>query len=166
MLIVLTGPESTAKTSLALTLSEHFSVPVVQEVARQYLAGRAGYGPADLLRMAQLQQEAEQEAAGEFVIADTDLQVLYIWWQEKYGPAPSWLAHAYTDLGPRHYLLCLPDLAWEDDLLRENPHDRERLVELYRADLQSRGLPFSEIRGQGEARVRSAIEAVAQVIGG
>ena len=169
MLFVLTGPESSAKSTLARHLSEHFAVPCVEEAARAYLHNRAGYGPSDLLQIAQLQLQAEAQArrqqSRELLIADTDLQVLHIWWQEKYGPAPLTLSRAYSSLGPRHYLLCKPDLPWEEDALRENAHDRERLFELYQTDLQARRLPFSEINGHGADRAACAISAVEQILG-
>ena len=92
MLFVLTGPESTAKSALSQSLSEHFAVPHVPEVAREYLTAR-GYLPSDLLAIAKLQCEAEQRllptTPGPQVapsgFADTDLQVMYLWWQERFG---------------------------------------------------------------------------------
>jgi len=164
MLFVLTGPESSAKSTLARTLSEHFSSACVEEVARAYLQHRPSYLPSDLLHIASLQQQAEQRAEGQLVFADTDLQVLHIWWQEKFGPSPSLLGGAYAELGVRHYLLCRPDLAWQADPLRENPHDRDRLFELYKADLQARGRAFSEISGHGDARFERAVAAVESVL--
>ena len=166
MLFVLTGPESTAKSSLAQSLSEHFDAARVDEAARHYLQDRSTYEPTDLLHIAQLQQQAEQRHGGGLVFADTDLQVLHIWWQEKYGPAPHELSSAYAGLSRRHYLLCSPDLRWEADPLRENPDDRERLFELYKADLLARQLPFSEISGEGEERFACALLAVTAVIDG
>jgi len=172
MLIVLTGPESSGKTALARALQSHFSVPGVEEAARAYLQDRVAYLPSDLRRIAlqqldwerQVSSAAAQAGQAAWSIADTDLQVLYIWWQEKFGPAPAWLCDAYAALTPRHYLLCRPDIAWAADPLRENPHDRERLFELYRTDLERRGLAFSEISGEGALRVTNAIQAVDAIV--
>ena len=134
MLIVVTGPESSGKTTLVEALAQHLNAPRVAEAARRYLQGRVGYQPSDLLQIARQQQAAEGSVLGcapNVAIADTDLQVVYIWWQERFGPAPAMLHEAYARQSPRHYLLCKPDLPWEADPLRENPEDRERLWQIY-----------------------------------
>jgi len=103
MLIVLTGPESSGKTALARALQSHFSVPGVEAAARAYLLDRVAYLPADLRRIAlqqldwerQVSSAAAQAGQAAWSIADTDLQVLYIWWQEKFGPAPAWLCRPF-----------------------------------------------------------------------
>ncbi|MCB1685167.1 MAG: ATP-binding protein, partial [Pseudomonadales bacterium] len=89
--LCLTGPESTGKTTLARSLAAHFNVPMVAEAARDYLGARQGYGEKDLLEIARLQIAAERDARSShdgLLISDTDLLVLQIWWEEKFGPAP------------------------------------------------------------------------------
>jgi nicotinamide riboside kinase len=168
MLYVLTGPESSGKTTLATALAEHFAVPLVAEQARSFLArriaARTAYLPSDLMQIASLQAQAESEAdAGQaqLVVADTDLQVVCIWWQEKFGAIPAGLARAYAHQTPRHYLLCAPDFAWQPDELRENPHDRDRLFEVYLEDLQRRDLRYSTVDGARQERLRVAQAVVA-----
>ena len=102
----------------------------------------------------------------QLAFADTDLQVLHIWWQEKFGPAPRSLSMAYALQSERHYLLCEPDMPWTADPLRENPHDRDRLFALYETDLQQRGLPYSRIAGVDDARVAQAVSAVEAELSG
>jgi nicotinamide riboside kinase len=169
MLFVLTGPESAGKSTLTQALAEHFAAPWVAEFARQYLHDHlqvsATYQPSDLLHIAGQQQSAERDLddATPFAFADTDLQVIYIWWQERFGPVPRVLSQAYARQSPRHYLLCEPDVAWTPDPLRENPVDRTRLFQAYEADLQRRGLAYSIVRGDGQARLDYALEAVLNV---
>jgi nicotinamide riboside kinase len=159
--VVLTGPESTGKTSLAEQLAKHFQAPLIAEIARAYLQDRSGYLPTDLLQIATLQRAAEGAAEdADVAIMDTDLQVVTIWWQEKYGAAPRSLTHAYRTQRERHYLLCAPDLEWAPDPLREAPEDRERLFELYQADLDARDLPYSIVEGLGDARLTAAVRAI------
>ena len=161
MIFVLTGPESTGKTSLARSLADRFRAGFVKEQARGYLEGRSGYLPSDLLAIADFQSAAEEAVAERDVgIADTDLQVVSIWWREKYGVLPTKLARAYRDQSPRCYLLCEPDIKWQADPLRENPSDRERLFELYKQDLELRGLPFAIVSGDGDARFDCAEAAL------
>ena len=58
------------------------------------------------------------------------------------------------------YLLCNTDLPWEYDPLRENPDDRERLLELYKKELEDRGFPFAIISGTSKERLENAINAI------
>ena len=160
--IVVTGPESTGKTQLAVILSEKLGLPLITEVAREYLLDRlGGYLPSDLLTISELQyrEEAVKHDDNGFV-ADTDHQVLSIWWQEKYGPLPRRLTELYRTQGERFYLLCFPDLPWQPDPLRENERDRQRLFDIYVEDLESRNLPYAVVKGAGEKRTLSAIQAI------
>ena len=162
MLVVITGPESSGKTTLAQRCGAHLSCAVQPEIARDYLASNMAYTPKDLLNIAAQQSKAEQTlvARHDVVVADTDLQTICIWWQEKFGPLPEGLRLAYHKQSPRLYLLCRPDLTWVPDPLRENPHDRERLFTLYRADLEARGHPYQVIHGQGAVRSTQAFEYI------
>lgn len=162
-MIVVTGAESTGKSTLAAQLGEMLNRPVVAEQARAVLHPGKRYTPSDLLSLAQRQQAAESGARRDGTtepVADTELQVLVIWWQEKFGPAPTALMQALANQSPRFYLLCAPDLAWEPDPLRENPHDRQRLHTLYHRDLDARALRYAEVRGHGKARLANALDAL------
>ena len=169
MILVLTGPESSGKTTLAQVLSEHLQWPVLPERARGYLAQRAidtaqhpyRYRPSDVVALVQAQQNQEalvREA--DHHILDTDLLTLTIWWQEKYGPVPALFNQAWLSQSPRFYLLCRPDLPWEMDPLRENPNDRDRLFGLYEQQLRRRGCQYDVCEGIGNARAENALAIV------
>ena len=51
--IVITGPESSGKTTLAVQLSAYWKSPCVAEVARSYLKDKISYQQSDLLKIAQ-----------------------------------------------------------------------------------------------------------------
>lgn len=164
-IISIVGPECTGKTALARALADHFAVAYVTEYARDYLAGRTDYQPADVEAIARGQMTLEADALATDaspVILDTDLLVVRVWWEEKYGPLPNWLERAFATQAPRRYLLTAPDLPWEPDPLRESPFDRERLFEVYRATLAAEGLHFDVVRGRGAARLRCALAALEQ----
>ncbi|XOV81687.1 MAG: AAA family ATPase [bacterium] len=169
MLFVVTGPESTGKTTLTAALAEHLQAPYVAEAARAYLQDKYRYEPSDVLAIAHRQQQLERGVLArdpQVAIADTDLQVVYIWWQERIGPAPEILRNAYAQQSPRYYLLCRPDLPWEADPLRENPDDRDRLWQVYLADLSARQLPFSVVEGKGRQRFDCAVRVINRVLSG
>jgi len=160
-LICLTGAECTGKTTLAGQLADLLGVPLAAEASRGYLAGRppGAYGPEDLLAIAELQMAAEARALarGEgLAVADTDLVVIAVWWQEKYGALPELLTRGLEARSPRVYLLTEPDVPWEADPLRESPHDRDRLTMVQRALLEASAFPVGQVAGLGEARLARA----------
>ena len=158
---VLTGPECSGKTALSKSLAEHFEGKYLVEPARTILNGIETYTPKDLLAIFQAYTNREDgDFSDSILFLDTDLQNLFLWWQEKYGPAPRKLVHAYKAQSERFYLLCKPDLPWIYDPLRENPIDRDRLFELYYRDLTQRGLPFAVAEGDGVERLELSIEHV------
>ena len=163
LIVCVTGPESSGKTTLASELARALAVPLVTEVARDYLAGRKNYDADDLLAIAKAQLSAEQNALAEgtgLVICDTDLQVIQIWWQEKFGELDPWLVEALSERSPRRYLLAFPDLPWEPDPLRESAEDRERLFDRYCVALQDESFSYAEVRGNGGERFELALQTV------
>ena len=159
---VLTGPECSGKTILSKSLAEHLQGKYLAEPARTILNGVRAYTPRDLLVILRGYINREDANFSDTTLfLDTDLQNLFLWWQEKYGPAPRKLIQAYKAQTDRFFLLCKPDLPWVSDPLRENPNDRERLFGLYYRDLVNRKLPFAIIEGDGEGRLEMSIEIVA-----
>ncbi len=161
-MICVTGAESTGKTTLAEFLAATLAAPLVTEQARDYLAGQSGYHQNDVLAIARQQQAAEERAlaAAPLVIADTDLTVIRVWWEEKYGELHPWIANALSRRTERRYLLPRPDLPWEFDPLRESPHDRPRLHRRYLELLTQGPFAFSEVSGTGQGRLDSALAQV------
>ena len=48
-IVVITGPESCGKTTLARQLADRWKAPLVSEAARDYLQGKDSYQKSDLL---------------------------------------------------------------------------------------------------------------------
>ena len=113
--------------------------------------------------MARLQAQHSQELAESslnLVFDDTDLLTYRIWFLEKYGsPSPEIEA---MPLEGDLYLLCMPDLAWAADPLREYPceADRQRHFELHKEFLEKVGKPYALVSGQGSARTMNALRAL------
>lgn len=159
--ISVTGPESSGKTWLANRLQQEFKAAIVPEYARTYLRSRKPlqYTLQDVVNMAQGQMGRYQQiytATPSVLIADTDMVVMSIWAREKFGLVPkeigSYLSQEKFDIT----LLCKPDIAWEEDELRENEHDRDRLFDLYKGQLEGLNREFVVIEGQGEFRLKNA----------
>lgn len=172
--IVITGPESSGKTAMARELAGHYDTVWVSEMARPYLTAlevdgaSAPYNEHDLLRIAHLQLRTEDALAAsitadrpQLLFCDTDLITIRIWGEEKYGRSDPWIVQRTEE---RHYdlwLLCTPDMPWEPDPLRENPHDRDRLFTVYERTLRDLKKPFVVLRGPHAERMTAAIRAIA-----
>ncbi len=170
MILVLTGPECSGKSSLAAQLHAHLDWPLLPELARAYLDGRHAqsgiyrYRPSDLLNLASMQRQAEAlKCNKDDAILDTDLLTLIVWWQEKFGPVPRQLSSQWQCQATRRYLLCKPDMPWQPDPQRENPSDRDRLYAHYEAELSNRGCKYSICEGNEQARLAQALTAIKSV---
>lgn len=164
-IIVLTGPESTAKSTLTRQLAAYFKGTSFPEYARTYLEGKGDhYSYTDVEAIAKGQIAQYDEAAdlnGEFAFLDTWLFVTKVWFDWVYKRRPAWLDEAIHKKPVDLYLLCKPDIPWEPDPLRENGGEqRERLYQVYKEELINRNLPFVEIGGEGESRIENAIDAI------
>lgn len=90
------------------------------------------------------------------LLCDTDMITVRIWSEEKFGRCDPALVELSEAWPYDHWLLCRPDIPWEPDPLRENPHDRDRLFEVYETMLRDLSKPFIVIEGDQAARMRKA----------
>jgi len=170
--IVITGPECSGKSELTAYLAEHFHAPRVPEYARNYLKylPRA-YDARDLMAISAGQEKSVFEkrtkhALADYLFIDTWNIVLKIWYRYRFGAMPSFLQGLSDRHVVDHYLLCAPDLPWQEDPLRENPNDRDALFEQYKKELTESDASFSIISGAREMRRQAAIRAVETGNGG
>lgn len=165
--IAVVGPESSGKSTLCCLLAERLEAPCVDEFARAYLErlGRP-YVESDLLRIARGQcarEDAAAPRARRLIVCDTDMITIRIWSREKFGHCDPQLERLARE---RHYdlwLLCMPDIPWEADPLRENPHDRDRLFDAYLAALRELAKPFVVVGGGAEERLHRSLRAIEAV---
>jgi NadR type nicotinamide-nucleotide adenylyltransferase len=166
--IVVTGPESSGKTTLARQLASHFRTIWVPEFARTYIDGLGRpYREADLLEIAEGQIALEDEMAAKadsLLFFDTSLEVIKIWAEFRYGRCHPRVLEQLEKRRHDLYLLCAPDLPWAFDPQRENPDDRHLLFRLYQGVLTGLQVNFQEISGTGETRMARAISAVSEVL--
>ncbi len=164
-ILVTTGPESSGKTTLAHQLSNYWKQPLVPEASRDYLEGRESYQQQDLLEIAKQQHRQEQLALSHYpqrIICDTDLLVIMIWSEVKYGCCDSWIVNTFENsikqrTSTRYYFLCDFNIPWEADQLRENPHNRNELFDLYLQKLKEYELDHSVVKGEPKERLQQAL---------
>ena len=164
--ILILGPESTGKSTLAEKLAQHYAEPWVPEVAREYLEKLdRPYTYDDLLQIGKQQMNLEDElalSATRFLFCDTDLRVIQVWSQHRFGKVDPWVEE---ELARRSYdliLLCATDLPWQEDPLREHPEleMRQHFYEHYEQLTQKSGFPWALISGETAERLSIAIQAV------
>lgn len=165
--IAITGPESTGKSSICEALQLHFGGIVVPEFAREFLSNKLDrYTFEDVEFMAREQLNREQsafDAQHEFQFCDTDLLVMRIWMEHVFGKCPQWIIEESQGKQYDFTLLMDIDLPWEDDPLREHPHQREELFQKYLEVLQQSKRPFAIVRGNGDDRIQNAIQLIAEL---
>ena len=163
--VTITGSECTGKTTLAAALSRHYGVPWSREYAREFVA-ESGVAPGrqDVATIARGQirgEDVAQAAAGDLVLLDTDLLSTVVYSSHYYGGCPAWIEAELKARKADLYLLAGIDVPWRPaGAQRDRGDRREEMHALFRDALVRRALPFAEINGPHERRLRDAISAV------
>jgi NadR type nicotinamide-nucleotide adenylyltransferase len=189
--IVITGPESTGKSTLCQQLSQHFKSMCCPEYAREYLLQNGTkYIYDDLLTIAKGQLSIEDEYIQKtqdtshtleakayshqssvisypILFIDTDMYVMKVWCEYVFGKCHSFILDMIVERKYDLYLLCNIDLMWVKDELREYPNEKPRkeLYRMYKDILINQQVPWAEISGNYEQRLQQAIAAVKKYCG-
>lgn len=161
--IGLLGPESTGKSTIGARLSEHFGAIYIKEYARAYVREHPRYTYSDVCHIAEVNRQEWEQATG-LTFFDTELIITRVWLDQVYHRHEPWLDPNPCPMD--FYLLFAPDLPWEADPTRENGDQamREHLFHLYLSHIQATGKPYCIVRGLGEDRFLTALEAVSHFL--
>lgn len=171
--IVLFGPESTGKTTLAIQLAKHYNTVWVQEYARPYLQKvwnqeRRTCEPKDIMPIAYGQMALENrlaKRADKVLICDTDLLETKVYSEEYYGGyVDPLLEKAATESSYDLYFLTYIDTPWEADDLRDRPEQREEMFTAFKKALEKNNRPYILLKGTKENRFKKATEAIDKMI--
>ena len=166
--IVITGPESTGKTELAMALAEKLNSVWVPEFARQYVENLGhDYSYDNVVEIARHQIAEEKkyskEAKNEILIFDTWLIITKIWFDVVYETCPSWIPDHIRSSEIDLFLVCATDLPWIADPVRENGGEkREELFQLYIKEIQKFGFKYEIVQGFGEDRLDCALRQLSK----
>lgn len=162
------GPECTGKTVLSEALAKHLKTVWVEEYARAYLNRlNIPYEEADLLKIAHGQLRMEDEwsiDANKVLICDTNLIVIKVWSEFKYGHVNKEITELIASRKYDLYLLTYIDIPWTADPLREHPDKREVLYNIYLDEMKKQSVPFIEVKGNEEQRLKMALEAISKYV--
>lgn len=165
--VAIVGPESTGKSTLAISLANHFKTVCIPEYSREFLNKiDRPYQQEDLLEIAKGQLLAAQEGcneANELLFLDTDLFVIKVWSEFKYRNCDPRILQMVDDNKADFYLLTAADIPYEYDPLRENPDDREELFNIYKEELIKANVKFCVVNDTQDQRLQTAIKAINKI---
>lgn len=162
--VVLTGSESTGKTTLANELARHYHAELVPEFVRSYAEQREGvitfndHGPIARGQMA-LEDEVFANARG-LVFLDTDVLSTVVYCDHYFGRCPDWIRATAIARRPDLYVLCDVDVPWVADGVRDRGDRRDEMQSLFRAAVAASGASFVEVHGDVAHRVATATTAI------
>lgn len=167
--IVLFGPESTGKSTLAEALAAHYNTLWVEEYMREYLQKKWEIKkeicqPQDLIPIAIGQIKRENQLAkyaNKILFCDTDLLQLKVYSEAYYHGYcnPRLLKHALNNWYDLYFLTNI-DTPWVPDDLRDKPEDREGMFKKFRSALQLNHRPYIILKGSENERFETAVKAI------
>lgn len=171
--IVIYGPESTGKTTLAKQLASHYQTTWVEEFARYYLQKKwdlekevCSIADLPIIVVGQIQSENEATVkAKQVLFCDTNVVVTRVWSETHFNgycdpQINACSIKSHYDL----YLLTGIDVPWQKDDLRDRPNDRQMMFDYFKNTLDQLKENFAILEGNQEQRLRKAIYAINKLL--
>ncbi|MBB6459228.1 AAA family ATPase [Flammeovirga kamogawensis] len=168
--ILITGPESTGKSTLCKALAEKYDTQWIKEYAREYIDQvDRKYVYSDLKIIAQKQSDFQEKAillANTFLFCDTGLEVLKIWSENSFQKCDQWILDNLSNQKFDLVLLTDIDTPWQFDEQREHPKPEQRsyFIDLYKKELTEIYGGYHLIQGNEEERLEAAIKYIETLI--
>lgn len=167
--IILYGPESCGKTTLAKTLAKAYNTTWAPEYMRTYLQKKwddtkrtCEKKDIEPITRGQLHVETQALAkANTFLFCDTSVMQLVVYSKFYYNNwLPKYLENALNNMvleQPQpHYFLTYYDTPWVADALRDKPFERDSMFTLFETALQTYNLPYTILKGSLPSRIETA----------
>lgn len=164
--IVIYGPESTGKTTLANDLANHYKTKCAPEYAREYLQKKWDLleekcNLNDLINIALGQINLENKIVSKskkFIFCDTNILVTKVWSETHFnGYCSPEIKKILRSVSYDYYLLTNIDVPWVKDDLRDRPNDREEMFSYFKKELDINEVKYSLVSGDREERLKRAI---------
>lgn len=163
--LVVTGSESTGKTTLAHSLAAHYQVPLAQEFVRTYALAK--HGPIDAgdhwpivhgqIAVQESTEARAAEAGHHLVVFDTDLLSTVAYALHYTGHCDAGIEQLARERLAHHYLLLDIDVPWVPDGVRDRATQRDEIHALFRHTLDRFGAPYTLVRGSWDERLSTAV---------
>ena len=163
--IVLYGPESSGKTTLAKALAKQFQTTWVPEFARNYLQEKWDQKKEvcsleDLIIIAKGQINQENnliEDANKFLFCDTNVLVTKAWSETHFnGYCAPEIQYWVDTFKYDHYFLTDIDVPWQADDLRDRPNNRKQMLNYFENLLKNKKASYTLLKGNLNLRLEKA----------
>jgi nicotinamide riboside kinase len=159
---VITGAESTGKSTLTEKLANYFNVPFIPEIARGYIEKlNRKYNYADVENIARMQTEQFRnitKTEAPYIFADTWLIVTKIWFEFVFNKTPDWITEEIRKTKIDLFLVCDIDLPWVYDPVRENGGENRKILQnKYIENISNFGFDYKIVSGFDDERFKNAL---------
>ena len=167
-IIVITGAESTGKSTLTERLANHFGAPYIPEIAREYVENlNHKYTYSDVENIAKMQIakfNSISKSDAPYIFVDTWLIVTKIWFEFVYNKTPDWLIRKILKTKIDLFLVCDIDLPWIYDPVRENGGENRKILQnKYIENISEFNFEYKLISGIDDERFNSALNFLKQM---
>lgn len=170
--IVLFGPESTGKTTLAALLAEYYNTVFVPEYSREYAEDKLKNGmeltKEDVIPIAKGQMQLENalaRKANKILICDTNILETLVYSKYIYDNYCPEVLEKYAKINQYHlYLLTNIDVPFEKDPVRGNGSDRAAVFNVFKKTLEKNQLPYIVLTGDKEKRFKTAVKEINNIV--
>ena len=170
--VVLYGPESTGKSSLAKELARYYNTVYVEEFSRSYTESKAKLNQKltkiDVLPIAigQMHLENKQyKKANNLLICDTDLLETKVYSEFYYnGFCPDIVKKYALENTYDLYFLTYIDTPWEADEIRDQPNTRLQMFDAFEQALIDSKKKYRIVKGSFEERLHMCITQIDELL--
>ena len=166
--IVITGAESTGKSTLTEQLAHYFKVPCIPELARNYienLGRKYNYSDVEKIAISQVEQFGNyRDSNHPYIFLDTWLIVTKIWFEVVFKKEPAWLTDEIQNTSIDLFLVCNIDLPWIPDPVRENGGKMREILHLrYLEAISKFNFNYKIISGKDQNRFKQALLCLSEL---
>jgi HTH-type transcriptional regulator, transcriptional repressor of NAD biosynthesis genes len=156
------GPESTGKSTMAKRMADLYKTEWVPEVSREFVTTN-NFTTDDIRRIGHAQVDrtaSKTKTANKILFCDTDLITTQIYCRYYLNVVPPVLYELEKQITYDLYFLFDIDVPWVPDGLRDLGEKRKEMFDVFKIELDKRGIHYSLVKGgwnEREAIIRREV---------